>query len=171
MKNLIVNTLISLTVMTIVILVYHNIAKEKTAFVDSRVLFEEFKMKKELEADYMMIENRRKAILDSIEFGLKRMNPNAYDDNIKQTDPLFYSYLQDYANKKAEFQELNLALTNQYNEQIWKRINTYVKEFGKENGYDYIFGLTDDPIILFSNESKDITQNVVGFINARYEGK
>lgn len=61
-----------------------------------------------------------------------------------------------------EEQKINQSMLNQ--------INAYLKEYGQENDYSYIFGVTDNGSILYGNTDEDLTEKVLDYINKKYQG-
>ena len=51
-----------------------------------------------------------------------------------------------------------------------KRIKTYVKDYGKKNGYDYIYGTGDAASVLYAKDSYDITATIIKELNENYKG-
>ena len=47
--------------------------------------------------------------------------------------------MRDFINVKEGIIQDNQALTDKYDDQIHKQMESYLLEFGKENGYDYVF--------------------------------
>ena len=47
-------------------------------------------------------------------------------------------------------------------------VNSFVKEFAKSNGYDFIFGTTNDGSLLYGNEATDITAIITQEMNTEY---
>lgn len=54
---------------------------------------------------------------------------------------------------------------------VKKSIREVIKTYGKEKGYDYIFGTGDSPSVLYAKDSYDITKEVTELINEKYKGK
>ena len=63
---------------------------------------------------------------------------------------------------------LEEELTARYTSDIWKHINEGIAEFGKAEGYDFIFGASGNGGIMYADEANDITDRVVTYINLRY---
>ena len=55
--------------------------------------------------------------------------------------------------------------------QILGQMTQYIKDFGNENGYDFIFGEDNTGTILYGKPTADITSEVIEFINQKYQGK
>ena len=51
------------------------------------------------------------------------------------------------------------------------QLNEYIEDFGEENKLDYIFGANGTGTIMYGNESKDVTKEVVTYVNKKYVGK
>lgn len=55
------------------------------------------------------------------------------------------------------------------NQEILAEINSYIKKYGKEKGYDFILGATDSGNIVYAAEDKDITEEVLTGLNKQYD--
>lgn len=146
---------------------------EKTAYVDISKLFEEFKLKKELEVQLGQIKNARKSILDSLELNLKVMAKQIQSEGQKDKTriQLFEIRREEFLEKKRQFEDDDNAVTKQYDGQIVSQLNQYVKDYGNKHGYTYIFGADGSGFLMFSTDKKDITEEVKKYINERYKGK
>lgn len=51
---------------------------------------------------------------------------------------------------------------------IIKDVEKFIKDFGKKNGYDYIYATSSVPSILYAKDSYDITNQMVEAINKTY---
>ncbi len=159
-------------VMLLVVLTGYNLFFEKkTGYVDATMVFQDFKMKKQLEQEYMSIESQRKNELDSIAIGLKLLGSKIEQNGSPELKSNYKMHERNYYQKQEEYAEINQLLMNKYNAQIWQRINQYAKEFGTQHNYAYIFGLTGEPALLHAKESENITPSFLQFINDKYDGK
>jgi len=142
---------------------------KKIAYVNTTLIYDGFKLKKELEDKYKKVQLARQNLLDSIKFKIQYISikGNALTEADKvQVNELQRSYLY----KEKEFSDDNEATAAQYSEQIWKQINQYLDDYGKENGYDIIFGATGQGNIMFAKQKDDISKEVSEYINTRYSG-
>ena len=150
------------------VLVWLFLSIPKVGYVDNAKLFNEFKLKKILEAEYKKTENMRKSQLDSLSLGIKLMS----EQKLNQQQQQYLRMQQEQLEyKQQEFQEMNEALSAQYNEQIWNQLNQYVKDYGIKNQYQLIHGLTGDGTLMYAEESKDITPSLIEYANKRFEGE
>ncbi len=141
----------------------------KIAYVKISELYNSFQMKKELEADYLQIENKRKSIIDSITV---QFNSIYQSQNKTESDKQRIRFLyDDLMKKKTEFEEDNARLKSELNERIFKQINQYVQDYSLENSCDFVLGADGSGSIMASNVKYDITNEVSLYINKKYEGK
>ena len=149
----------------------------KTAYVDINEIYNNFTLKKELESKLDNISNARKNILDSVKIkvnvlsnvleGTDKKNKKAVDS----ISGILESFKQEYYYKEQNFTQDNDAMTKQYSDQIWKQLNQYVKDYGKENGYEYIFGADGSGAVMYAAEGNNITDELKTYVNNRYSGK
>ncbi len=60
-------------------------------------------------------------------------------------------------------EELSVSTINQ--------INEFIETYGKEKGYDYILGVTDNGSLLYATDQDDLTDIILIEINKRYLNK
>ena len=77
---------------------------------------------------------------------------------------------KEYHIKKETFDGQNQELTQKYDEQVWLRINQYVKEFGEKKGYDYLLGANGTGSLMYSAEKNDVTKELLEYMNSSYKG-
>jgi outer membrane protein len=151
--------------------VYNRFVEKKTGYLDATMVFQDFKMKKQLEQEFMSIESQRKNELDSLELRLKLLGSQIEQNATAELRKNYSLQENNYYQKREEYAEINEMLMNKYNAQIWQRINQYAKEFGNQNNYTYIFGLTGNQGLLYAKENENITTSFLQFINDKYDGK
>ena len=145
----------------------------RTAFVKMEDLYSDFSMKQQLEKKLKETEQARKFVIDSMRIQMQQMT-----DQLKRLPTIdtatlrIYNLRQDYfEQKQQEFAQDNNALAQQYTEQIWTQINQYTRDYGKENGFNYIFGASGDGVLMYADDSEDITADLKIYINEKYQGK
>lgn len=143
----------------------------KLAYVELETLYNDFPMKKELEAKLTNVQQARKNILDSLKIQLNAMSISIKSE--KEVDAIrnFQIKKQEYLAKQENFEHDNQATTQAYSAQIWKQINQYVKDYGKQNSYTLLVGTDGSGTLLYADEKKNITTEVSTYINERYSGE
>jgi outer membrane protein len=145
--------------------------REKAGYLDLGILFSNFQMKKEMEAKLENTQHQKELILDSLEIQLnilsKKTQTNTSD---KELVKAFELQRQEYLMKKQSFEKEGEYSTQQFNNQIWKQINQYVKDFGDEYHYSYIYGAEGSGGVMYGSADKNITDLVKDYINKKYKG-
>jgi outer membrane protein len=172
-KKNIALVIVSVTLLVVIICSFSAATGEKTGYVELNKLFEDFQLKKELQAQLSQIKTSRKNILDSLEFQLKIMAKQIQAENQKDQEKVasFEIKKENFFEKKRQFEEDNEAVTKQYDAQIISQLSQYVKDYGEKYSYTYIFGADGSGFLMFSMQQKNITEDVKKFINERYKGK
>ena len=144
----------------------------KIGYVNIQSVFNSFEYKKELEKELVQIKNNRKFILDSMEANLKIM-VNKLKLDSKNTDLLaeFQTRKELYIEKKSIFLDEEQDMVQQSDEKIIKQLNSYVKNYGKENNYSIIYGATSNGSIMYGDSSLDLSVVITDYINKKYKGK
>lgn len=139
--------------------------QQPTAYVDTYQLFENFQGKKELEKRQIKRSQQKQLLLDSMKIQLMRLEQSqtATEYDLKQQQ-------QQYNHQANKFHQELEKQTMAHTEEIWKQINQYTFEYGEEQGYDYIFGTASNGSLMYANKGKDITKEVLNYINNKYEG-
>jgi outer membrane protein len=146
----------------------------RTAYVDLAKVYAAFSLKKELEGKLEQVQQIRKMQLDSLELNLNVLSKNLQSpkvENRKGLEEQFSAKRQQYAFNKQRMEEESNNLTQAYDEQIWKQLNQYVKEYGKEKGYTYIFGAEGSGALMYADDAVNVTETMITYVNQRYKGQ
>jgi outer membrane protein len=131
-------------------------ADKKEGYIVNQRIFDGFKGKVELEQKLMSLRNANKVTLDSLA-------------KIVQANPKNRALIEHY-DKTAHTMELeDQQRSAKYTSDAWKRINQYIAEYGKQYGYDFIFGATGEGNLMYAENRNDITDEVIAFINQKYQ--
>ena len=151
-------------------------ATEKTAYVDTVKLMDEYTESKDLQAKF---KDKGEVIGRELELEIKKFQEEAqnFQRNAQANG-------QEWAQRKgAELQKKEQQL--QYAQQamgqqlqqegaierdsIVTKVRNYIKEYGKKNGYTYIYGTGDAATVLFAKDGLDITEKIVKELNDNYK--
>lgn len=153
---------------------YTEITRNKTGYIEIATVYDNFKMKQELEKQLEKIQNERKNILDSARFvleGLKRRYEAVNGEEKNNIAARWNAKSEELQYKERQFEEDNQRLVGEYQRQITTQMSQYVKDFGKENNYKVIYGASGEGTLMYADDEYNITEEVKNYINARYEGK
>lgn len=65
-------------------------------------------------------------------------------------------------------QELSLEETN-LNQELYKKVTSFLKEFGQQNGLQIVFKFDPSSDLLFAEDGLDITKDVIAGLNESYK--
>jgi outer membrane protein len=143
-----------------------------TAYMRTEEVYNDFKLKKELEVKMNQVQEQRNRILDSLGRELEVLAQEIEVKQIQSGEKInrYNIVRRNYLMKKEDFEEQNRALSAKYSEQIWKQLNQFIKEFGEKNSYDYIFGVHGEGNLMYADEHENITLELKQYVNDKYEG-
>lgn len=73
--------------------------------------------------------------------------------------------------KKKSFEEDNEKMVKQYDENIIKQLNQYVKDYGEKNKYQFIYGADGSGNLMYADSTYDLTKKIIEYVNERFNGE
>ena len=146
----------------------------KTAYINLQEVFSNFQMTKEYGAKLQSANQSKKLLLDSLEFRITTLKNELVPtkSSISSEKQQELNALQEqYDAFQQKFSNEGNDQLNSLNTQIYKQLNQYVKDYGEVHHYAYIYGLEGSGVIMYARNDKDITKDVIEFINNEYAGK
>ena len=71
--------------------------------------------------------------------------------------------------QRVQFEQNQIAQESQsQNDSLIKKVKTFVKAYGKKNGYSYILGSNDAGSVMYGEDASDLTESVLKALNAEY---
>jgi outer membrane protein len=173
MKRILLTGAFAIVITLIVVFLIRFFFIPQTAYVNINLLYNSFSLKDELEKKLTKTQKEREKILDSLEVELKVLSKKIQLENQKNAQDInaFLLKKENFSLKEQQFNEDGEAQAEEYKTQIWKRLKQYVNEYGKKKGYDFILGMDEGYTLLYSDEGKNITEEVKSYVNERYSGK
>lgn len=165
-KSLIINIVITLFLIGVLALIFLN-REKKVAYVTTMKVFDGFTMKKEVEIKYQKIQIAKQTFLDSLRLEIQSLEAVKKDFNEEKWNNLKKLYLL----KDDQFTQENELLYKDFTEQIWKQLNQYIEDYGKEKKYDFLFGASGQGNLMYANDKEDKTNEVIEYVNDKYSGK
>lgn len=170
-KETIIPVALSLLICVSCIL-FISMTRTQNVYVINAEIYNEFEMKKQLEARMISVQQQRKSILDSlglrIEMRLQAYQMNGASDTLEANQ--IRNMQQDLYMKQNMFAEDNERMVAQYEEQIWKQLNQYAQDYGKEKGYSIVFGANGDGGIMYGDEVVNVTEDLKLYANEKFKG-
>ena len=131
---------------------------QKIVFMDNFKVFEEFEMKKEYDKKIEKDVN-----LDRLKIDELGRQINA-EKNIKIQE----QYKNEFYKLQKAFDTKFGELSEKYTAEVSKRLNVYIKEFGKVKKYDIILGTSGQGNVMYIDTNSNITNELIKFINIEY---
>jgi outer membrane protein len=143
----------------------------KVAFVRSGEVIQKYAGLSELKAEYASKETMLKQRLDSLHQVLnsKELNSNQADNRLAA------SGLESEKANLIQYQQMIekdlISDQNNIEAAISNQINSFIKKYAEEQGYDIILGTTASGSILYGNKQYDITEAVIKELNEQYKNE
>lgn len=153
-----------------------SVSSEKTAYIDTVKLMEEYTESKDLQAKY---KEKSEVMGKELEGEVRKFQQEAesFRANAQANG-------QEWAQRKgAELQKREQQL--QYAQQamgqqlqqessverdsIVTKVRKYIKDYGKKNGYTYIYGTGDASTVLYAKDGLDLTEKIIKELNDNYK--
>ena len=160
-NHAIINSILLLIVIVFGITYYFGENKKDLVYIDTIKLFNGFNMTKDIQHIEETKINKQGKELDSLYAVFKTVK--------KKEDASFKNLQQQIAYKSKAFQELQDSYTNNLGNNVWSRLNTYIKEYAEHQNLKIILGTSGNGNIMFGDESIDITSEIITYSNKKYE--
>lgn len=152
----------------------------KTAYIDTSKLMEESTEAKDIEAKYKSKAEEMGAQL-KVEASKLEGEKNSFQASAQKNGQAWaqqkYGELQQ---REQQLQNAQQGMLQQLQGESGAEMDSLVtkykkvfKEYGKEKGYDYIYGTGEAATVLYAKDNYDITKDLVKMVNDKYktEGK
>ena len=174
-SNLFKKKFLKLLFFSFSISLFNSCSSDSIVYIDIKQVFSEFEMKKEREVEFKQIEKKRKLFADSLKSDLDqlyKMIVNLDKSKAKQKGIIDYKKNeQNYYETIKGLSEKNKTLMQKFDTEILSQLNNYIKEFGKENDYEIIIGSNGTGNLMYAKDEKNISEEVIIFVNKKYSGE
>lgn len=158
---------ISFILLVIGYIVYQSFFSDRIAFINNSKVFSDFQMTKELDEEVKVIEQSKQHILDSLYNELRILNNSKLESDKNNLDIL----KRNFTLKQNQFNDEIAKIKQSSLEKIWKQINQYISDYSKVEGYTLIFGANGQGGLMYADKKLEVTEEVIVFINEKYNGK
>ncbi|WP_269686143.1 OmpH family outer membrane protein [Flavobacterium lacustre] len=174
MKNALV--IIALSISLIACNKTAEVKEVKTAYVDTSELMKEYTEAKDLEAKYKAQAEEKGRQLEA-EISRFKQEAASFQTQAQANGQAWAQ--QKGAELQKREQQLSYAqqaLSQQLQQESGKEMDSlvsgvkkFIKTYGKEKGYSYIYGTGDAASILYAEDKFDITKEVIKALNDKYK--
>ncbi|QLE01121.1 OmpH family outer membrane protein [Galbibacter sp. BG1] len=152
--------------------------QNKIAFVDNTKLINEYQEKIDIEAKYKgkieKFDKKTDSLSRAFQSEAQSFEAEAKSLPQSQAQEKYNSLLQkrQAMSQQLQMEEQKLSQESQQEiDSLIKKVRTFVKDYGKEKGYTFVLGSNEAGSVLYGEESKDITSEVLKEINEEYKSK
>ena len=154
--------------------------QNKTAYVNNTEIMEGFEKLKQTEEDFTKEETAMKARIDSLVAAsgyqeLVQEYQSKQGQMPKAKEEELYNQIMQIQQRLGQQQQMTTQQFQQRKtaemDSLVKTVKAFVKEYGKTNGYTYIYGANESGNILYGKEEMDITDEVIEALNDKYKAE
>jgi len=150
----------------------------KTAFVKTETIFKDYKGIKDQEAVFKkkqeaftkkydsMVQNWRKEVM-AFQQKASKMSPK----KARQKDQELYQKQQIIQQMQQQESAKLTAEIQKQTDSIIKKIYDFFDDYGKKNGYKYIYGKNNTGALMYGDAKSDITDKVLKALDSAYEAQ
>lgn len=112
---------------------------------------------------------------------LKKEGEKQFTTQKKKIDSLYFKIqnsaakeqpllMKEYVGLKENLEQFNQQFAMEQSSKIWKRLQTYIEAFSKENNYKLLIGSDQKQMVLYADANSDVTNKLINYANSKYEG-
>ncbi len=153
-----------------------EIKEVKTAYVDTSILMKEYTEAKDLQAKYKAKSEEKGRQLDAEIARFKQDASNFQSQAQANGQAWAQQKGAELQKREQQLGQAQQALAQQLQQEssvemdsVVSGVKKFIKAYGKEKGYDYIYGTGDAASILYAEEKYDITKDIIKLLNEKYK--
>lgn len=153
-----------------------EVKEVKTAYVDTSVLMKEYTEAKDLEAKYKAQAEEKGRQLQAEITRFKQDAANFQSQAQANGQQWAQQRGAELQKREQQLGYAQQALSQQLQQEsgaemdsLVSGVKKFIKDYGKKNGYSYIYGTGDAATILYAEDKFDITKEVVKALNEKYQ--
>ena len=146
--------------------------ENKTAYVDTTKLIQEYSEMKEVEAEFTQRSEMLKRELDSVARGFQQDVQEFQENMATMSDAERQAKQQELMQRQQSLQQQQQMRSGQLRQEsdavvdsMITKVKDFVKDYGEEHDYTYIFGSNESANIMYAEEGLDITQEILKELN------
>src|SRR5690554_2123953 len=150
----------------------------KTAYIDTERLVKDYQQFKDFESKFKSMSDRMQ---EELERDAKRFQRDVLDlQQNAQSKGMEWAQnrqaelerrQQTLAEKEQNFMRKFQEESAVERDSMISEMKDFIKDYGKKNGYDYIYGTGDAASVLYAKEEYDLTEEILNLLNKQYEEK
>lgn len=150
----------------------------KTAYIDTNKLLEESIEAKDIKAKYEAIADEKggklKTEVEKFEAEKKGFQANAQKNGQAWAQQKYGELQQREQQLQYAQQSIAQDIQGKHGVEMDSVVSKYrkiFKQYGKDKGYDYIYGTGEAATILYAKDSYDVTKEIIKLVNDKYKSR
>ena len=148
----------------------------KTAYVDTAVLMKQYTEANDLEAKYKTKAEEKGKQLES-EINRFKQEAASFQSQAQANGQAWAQQKgSELQRREQELGQAQQALSQELQQEgttemdsLVVKVKKFIKAYGKEKGYSYIYGTGDAATVLYAEEKYDITKDIIKLLNDKYK--
>jgi outer membrane protein len=153
-----------------------EVASTKTAYVDTSKLMMESTEAKDIEAKYKAKSEEMGKELE-VEIAKFKAEAGSFQKNAQMNGQAWAQQKgAELQKREQQLQYAQQSIAQQLQQEsgveidsVVSNVKKFIKSYGKEKGYAYIYGTGDAASILYAEEKYDITKEIIKLLNDKYK--
>ncbi|MDN3708625.1 OmpH family outer membrane protein [Myroides ceti] len=147
----------------------------KTAYIDTEKLMKEYQESIDFEAKYKSMSER---IQNELSSDMKKFQSDVQDlqrsaqskgmEWAQKREAELTRRQQTLAEKEQNYMKKFQEEGAVERDSMVSKMKTFIKQYGKEKGYDYVFGTGDAATVLYAKDGYEITEEILKIMNEEY---
>ncbi|KAF2514108.1 OmpH family outer membrane protein [Flavobacterium zhairuonense] len=153
-----------------------EVKEVKTAYVDTSVLMKEYTEAKDLEAKYKAQAEEKGRQLQAEITRFKQDAANFQSQAQANGQQWAQQRGAELQKREQQLGYAQQALSQQLQQEsgvemdsLISGVKKFIKDYGKKNGYAYIYGTGDAATVLYAEDKYDITKEIIKELNEKYK--
>ncbi|GAA3761333.1 OmpH family outer membrane protein [Flavobacterium ginsengiterrae] len=153
-----------------------EVKEVKTAYIDTSVLMKEYTEAKDLEAKYKAQAEEKGRQLQAEITRFKQDAANFQSQAQANGQQWAQQRGAELQKREQQLGYAQQALSQQLQQEsgvemdsLVSGVKKFIKDYGKKNGYSYIYGTGDAATVLYAEDKYDITKEIVKALNDKYK--
>ncbi len=153
-----------------------EVASSKTAYVDTSKLMSEYTEAKDIEAKYKAKSEEMGKELEN-EVARFKSEASSFQKNAQINGQAWAQQKgAELQKREQQLQYAQQAMSQQLQQEsgveidsVVSNVKKFIKSYGKEKGYAYIYGTGEAATILYAEDKYDITKDIIKLLNDKYK--
>ena len=150
----------------------------KTAYIDTNKLLEQSTEAKDIKAKYEAIADEKggklKTEVEKLDAEKKGFQANAQKNGQAWAQQKYGELQQREQQLQYAQQSIAQDIQGKHGVEMDTVVSKYrkiFKQYGKDKGYDYIYGTGEAPSVLYAKDQYDITKDIIKMVNDKYKSE